>query len=160
MSRSGTIPCLLPHPTRRFISFSAWTGLHRLDFACISITSQEFSFEDSAWDRLAFQLCGFRQLLLHQPLCQQHYIRRVNAEEDVQDLCLLLPSLDPSQGVMLLLRSERSLHRRGANSSKFLSHKVLFPFLLPLTSRGRLRLSEGPVPSGFQCIRYREKLLY
>lgn len=86
-------------------------------------------------------------------LCQQHYIRRVNAEEDVQDLCLLLPSLDPSQGVMLLLRSERSLHRRGANSSKFLSHKVLFPFLLPLTSRGRLRLSEGPVPSGFQCIR-------
>ena len=31
--RSGAIPCLLPHPTRRFISFSAWSGLHRLDFA-------------------------------------------------------------------------------------------------------------------------------
>lgn len=99
-------------------------------FRVIFLSPARISFEDSAWERLAFQLCGFRQLLLHQPLCQQHYIRRVNAEEDVQDLCLLLPSLDSSQGVMLLLRSERSLHRRGANSRKFLSHKVLSPFLL------------------------------
>ena len=50
----------------------------------------------------ASQLCGFRQLLLHQPLRQQHRVRRVDAEEDVQDLRLLLPGLDPAQGVVLL----------------------------------------------------------
>ena len=78
----------------------------------------------------AFKLCGLRQLLLHQLLRQLHYIRRMNAEEDVQDLRLLLSGLDPTQGIMLLLRSERSLHRCGANSRKFLSHKVFLSFLL------------------------------
>ena len=52
----------------------------------------------------AFKLCGLRQLLLHQLLRQLHYIRRMNAEEDVQYLHLLLSGLDPTQGVMLLLR--------------------------------------------------------
>ena len=87
-----------------YIIFALGPGFIARISQCVSTASQEFSFEDSAWDRLAFQLCGFRQLLLHQPLCQQHDIRRVNAEEDVQDLCLLLPGLDPSQGVMLLLQ--------------------------------------------------------
>lgn len=34
----------------------------------------------------AFKLCGLRQLLLHQLLRQLHFIRRMNAEEDVQYL--------------------------------------------------------------------------
>ena len=54
----------------------------------------------------------------------------MNAEEDVQDLRFLLSGLDPTQGVMLLPRSEGSLHRRRSHSRKFLSLKVFLPFLL------------------------------
>ena len=90
-----------------YIIFARDSGVIARISRWFSTVIQEFSFEDSISEPSEiFQLCGFRQLLLLQPLRQQHHIRRVDAEEDVQDLCLLLSGFDPAQGVMLLLRAE------------------------------------------------------
>ena len=64
----------------------------------------------------------------------------VDAEEDVQDLRLLLPRLDPPHRVMLLLGPERAFHRRGPHPRKLLAHIVLIFLPLgrptPLDKRG------------------------
>ena len=57
-------------------------------------------------------------------------VRCVDAEEDVQYLCFLLPGLDPAHGVMLFLCSERAFHQSGPDSCQFLVDIVFLPLLL------------------------------
>lgn len=74
---------------------------------------------------------GGRQLCsLLYPVCQLHHVRRVDAEEDVQDFRQLRPGLDPPQVVVLLLCAERALHRCRPHPGKFLSDKVFLLLLL------------------------------
>ena len=70
------------------------------------------------------------------PLCQVHHVGGVDAEEDVQDLRLPLPCLDPPHRVMLLLGPERAFHCSGPNPRKFLAHIILL--LLPLGRTAKL----------------------
>ena len=69
-------------------------------------------------------------LLHYQPLCHVYRVGGVDAEEDVQDLRHLFPRLDPTHRVMLLLGSERALHRRGPHPRQLLTYIVLL--LLPM----------------------------
>ena len=54
----------------------------------------------------------------------------MDAEEDVQDFRLLPPGFDPTHVVMLLLRSERALHRCRPHPRKFPSYKVFLVHFL------------------------------
>ena len=80
------------------------------------------------------RLGGFCHLSLHQPVCQPYHIRRMDAEEDVQDLRLLSSGFHPPQRVVFLLRTERSLHHRGPHPRQLPSHHVLF-VLRPIGAR-------------------------
>ena len=92
---------------------------------------REFPWRDSFFGTLlATRLGRFRFLSFQEPLRQVYRIGRVDAEEDVQDLRLLLPRLDPSHRVMLLLGPERAFHRSGPHPRQLLTHIVLL--LLPL----------------------------
>ena len=62
------------------------------------------------------------------PVRQLNHIRRVDAEEDVQDFGMLGPGFDSLQVIILLLGAERALHR--PHSGKLPADKVTLPLLL------------------------------
>ena len=131
MSCAKAIPCCWRIQLIVLYCFIVESGLHRPDFALL------FHFHPGVLGReLRFgtvreaQLCGFSRLSLHQPFRQQHRIRSVDAEEDVQDFRLLPPGFDPTHVVMLLLRSERALHRCRPHPRKFPSYKVFLVHFL------------------------------
>ena len=62
------------------------------------------------------------------------YVRGMDAEEDIQDLRFLLPCLNPSHGIVFLLRSKRAFHRCGPDSGQLLSDIVLLRLLSSWTA--------------------------
>ena len=77
-----------------------------------------------------FALGSFQQSPLLYPFLQLYHVRRVDAEEDIQDFCQFRSGLDSLQVIMLFLRTERSLHRCRPHSGKFLPDKVFLLLLL------------------------------
>ena len=77
------------------------------------------------------------------PVRQLNHIRRVDAEEDVQDFGMLGSGFDSLQVIMLLLGAERALHRRRPHSGKLslgsYARRLLFnpPNDIAISRRGR-----------------------
>ena len=77
------------------------------------------------------------------PVRQLNHIRRVDAEEDVQDFGVLGPGFDSLQVIMLLLGAERALHRCRHHSGKLslgsYARRLLFnpPNDIAISRRGR-----------------------
>lgn len=64
------------------------------------------------------------------PFRQLYHVRRVDAEEDIQDFCQFRSGLDSLQVVVFFLGSERAFHRCCPHSGEFPADKVLLLFLL------------------------------
>ena len=108
-----------------FILFIACSELFHPVFALFPSTVTEYSRENATVFHLSHLSGCFCHLSRHQPVCQTHYIRRMDAEEDVQDLRLLSSGFHPPQRVVLFLRTERSLHHCGPHPRQLPSHHVL-----------------------------------